>query len=110
MAMLWSGAGPCGRNIPVPMPPLAIASLEPQAPRLRQHDVTIEKVAELLANAAAKNLLRRRWAARAHSVGVARTGPFRLGHRAPRVEWAIRALDRLRELDLQPGDPLLAPL
>ena len=31
--------------------------------------------------------------------------PFRLGHQAPRVEWAIRALDRLRELDLQPGDP-----
>ena len=31
--------------------------------------------------------------------------PFRLGLQTPRVEWAIRALDRLRELDLQPGDP-----
>jgi hypothetical protein len=31
--------------------------------------------------------------------------PFRLGHQTLRVGWAIRALDRLRELDLQPGDP-----
>ena len=33
--------------------------------------------------------------------------PFRLGYRAPRAEWAIRALDRLRELDLLSGDPPL---
>jgi Protein of unknown function (DUF3987) len=31
--------------------------------------------------------------------------PFRLGRQAPRAEWAIRALDRLRELDLHPGNP-----
>jgi hypothetical protein len=31
--------------------------------------------------------------------------PFRRGRRAPNVEWAIEALDRLRELDLAPGDP-----
>jgi len=31
--------------------------------------------------------------------------PFRLGHRPPQAAWAIRALDRLRELDLLPGDP-----
>jgi uncharacterized protein DUF3987 len=31
--------------------------------------------------------------------------PFRLGRDAPGVQWAIGALDRLRELDLQPGDP-----
>jgi hypothetical protein len=32
---------------------------------------------------------------------------FRLGHQPPRTGWAIRALDRLRELDLQRGDPPL---
>jgi hypothetical protein len=31
--------------------------------------------------------------------------PFRLGRNAPRAEWAINALERLRELDLQPGNP-----
>jgi hypothetical protein len=31
--------------------------------------------------------------------------PFRLGRRDPGAVWAIRTLDRLRELDLQPGDP-----
>ena len=31
--------------------------------------------------------------------------PFRLGRAAPGAQWAIGALDRLRELDLQPGDP-----
>jgi hypothetical protein len=39
--------------------------------------------------------------------------PFRLGHQTLRVEWAIRALDRLRELDLQPDDspmPIRVPL
>jgi Protein of unknown function (DUF3987) len=169
------------RAFQAPMPPLAIAPLEPQAPRLRQNDVTIEKVAELLANAAPKGLLIVRdelagWIAgmnayhgggrtfwieayggrpyrverKSHPdpfiiprLAVAVYGgtqpeklarlmregddgllgrilwvwpepvPFRLGHRAPRVEWAIRALDRLRELDLQPGDPpmpIMVPL
>src|SRR5262249_31629057 len=39
--------------------------------------------------------------------------PFRLGQRAPGTAWAIRALDRLRELDLQPSDPpspIMVPL
>jgi putative DNA primase/helicase len=39
--------------------------------------------------------------------------PFRLEHQTLRVEWAIRALDRLGELDLQPGDspmPIRVPL
>jgi hypothetical protein len=31
--------------------------------------------------------------------------PFKLGKQMPRAQWAIRAMDRLRELDLQPGDP-----
>jgi hypothetical protein len=39
--------------------------------------------------------------------------PFRLGKQPPRIEWAIRALDRLRELDLHSDDPprpILVPL
>ncbi len=40
-----------------PLPPAEDAPPEPQAPRLRQNDVTIEKVATLLANAAPKGLL-----------------------------------------------------
>ena len=41
-----------------PLPPaISGAMLEPQAPRLRQHDVTIERVATLLAEAAPKGLL-----------------------------------------------------
>lgn len=31
--------------------------------------------------------------------------PFRLMQTVPNAEWAIGALDRLREIDLQPGDP-----
>jgi Protein of unknown function (DUF3987) len=31
--------------------------------------------------------------------------PFREGTKAPNVPWAIEALDRLRELELAPGDP-----
>jgi hypothetical protein len=152
---------------------LMIPCPQPQAPRLRQHDVTIEKVAELLAHAAPKGLLIVRdelagWIAGMNAyngggrafwieayggrpyrverkadpypiiiprLAVAVYGgtqpdklarllheaddgllgrllwlwpepiPFRLGHQTPRAEWAIRALDRLRELDLQPGDP-----
>jgi hypothetical protein len=39
--------------------------------------------------------------------------PFRLGRQAPGVQWAISCFDRLRELDLQPGDPpapIIVPL
>src|SRR5689334_20947774 len=39
--------------------------------------------------------------------------PFRLGRRTPRVDWAVRALDRLRELDLHAGPspvPVRMPL
>src|SRR5204863_389191 len=39
--------------------------------------------------------------------------PFRLGRQTPRVTWAIAALDRLREIELQPGEPsrpILVPL
>lgn len=42
---------------PPPPPPEEEAPAEPQAPRLRQSDVTIERVASLLANAAPKGLL-----------------------------------------------------
>jgi Protein of unknown function (DUF3987) len=142
-------------------------------PRLRQHDVTIEKVAELLADAAPKGLLivrdellgwiqgmsayhaggRSFWIeayggrpyrverkSELHPISIARLAvavyggtqpeklarllqdgddgllgrmlwvwpepiPFRLGQRTPRADWAIRALDRLRELDLHAGPP-----
>src|ERR1044071_8768168 len=39
--------------------------------------------------------------------------PFRLGQQTPGVAWAIAALDRLREIELQPGNPpkpILIPL
>lgn len=42
---------------PPPLPPEDAAGPEPQSPRLRQNDVTIEKVATLLASAAPKGLL-----------------------------------------------------
>jgi hypothetical protein len=161
------------RGNPPPPGSLMISCPQPQAPRLRQHDVTIEKVAELLAHAAPKGLLIVRdelagWIASMNAyhgggrafwieayggrpyrverkaspnpfivprLAVAVYGgtqphrlarllregddgllarllwlwpepmPFHLGHRTLRLEWAIRALDRLRELDLQPGDP-----
>jgi hypothetical protein len=169
------------RGVPAPLPPPAVAIAEPQAPRLRQHDVTIERVASLLASAAPKGLLIVRdelagWidgmssynpAARSFWVeayggrpyrverqkhpdpikiprlAVAVYGgtqpdnlalflreaddgllgrilwawpepiPFRLAQTAPGAQWAIAALDRLRELDLQPGDPpqpIMVPL
>jgi len=44
------------KGAPPPLPP-ASAPVEPQSPRLRQNDVTIEKVAALLATAAPKGLL-----------------------------------------------------
>lgn len=45
------------RGAPAPLPPVAAAGPEPQSPRLRQNDVTIERVAMLLATAAPKGLL-----------------------------------------------------
>ncbi len=45
-----------GRRLPSTIE-CATAPPEPQVPRLRQHDVTIEKVVELLAHAAPKGLL-----------------------------------------------------
>lgn len=45
----------CGA--PAPLPPVTSDKAEPQEPRLRQHDVTIERVATLLATAAPKGLL-----------------------------------------------------
>jgi hypothetical protein len=164
-----------------PPPPVSGAALEPQAPRLRQHDVTIERVATLLALSAPKGLLIVRdelagWiegmrtynsAGRAFWVEAYGGRPyrverqkhpepivvprlavavyggtqpdklallmreaddgllgrllwawpdpvrFRLGREAPRARWAIRALDRLRELDLRPDDPpspIMVPL
>lgn len=44
-------------GLPPPMPPTDNPGPEPQAPRLRQNDVTIEKTAALLATAAPKGLL-----------------------------------------------------
>jgi hypothetical protein len=169
------------RGAPAPLPPVRSAGPEPQSPRLRQYDVTIERVAMLEATAAPKGLLIIRdelagWiegmgaynpAARAfwveayggrpyrvervkhpepiviprHAVAVYGTTqpdklahlmrgaddgllarilwswpdpiPFVLGQDPPGVQWAIKALDRLRELDLQPGDPpspIMVPL
>jgi hypothetical protein len=161
------------RGVPPPLPPPMTAPPEPQAPCLRQHDVTIERVATILATAAPKGVLIYRdelggWiegmgaynpASRAFWVeayggrpyrverqkhpepiviprlAVAVYGgtqpdklavlmrdaddgllgrmlwawpepiPFRLGQAAPGAPWAIAALDRLRELDLQPSEP-----
>jgi hypothetical protein len=158
-----------------------VAPREPEAPRLRQNDVTIERVATLLAGAAPKGILVVRdelvgWisgmtayndAGRAFWVeayggrtyrverqkhpepievprlAVAVYGgvqpdrlgvlmreaddgllarmlwswpdpiPFKLGYQAPGAQWAIRGLDRLRELDLQSGNPrspIMVPL
>jgi Protein of unknown function (DUF3987) len=158
---------------PPPLPPVRTTGPEPQSPRLRQNDVTIEKVASLLATAAYKGLLIVRdelagWiggmnayndAGRAfwieayggrpyrvervkhpepiviprlavavygttqpEKLGPLMRGaddgllarilwtwpdaiPFKLGRQTLRADWAIRAMDRLRELDLQPSDP-----
>jgi hypothetical protein len=169
------------RGAPAPLPPLRIAGPEPQIPRLRQNDITVEKVAQLLATAAPKGLLIVRdelagWIAGMNAYNDAGRAfwieayggrpyrvervkhpepividrlavsvfggtqpdkvallmrqaddgllarilwfwpepiPFRLGRHAPGKEWGIRALDRLRELDLQRGDtatPVIVPL
>jgi hypothetical protein len=161
------------RGTSAPLPPRHEAGPEPQEPRLRQHDVTIERVATLLATAAPKGLLIVRdelagwidgmdaynpagrgfwveaYGGRPYRVERQRhpepisiprlavglygstqpeklavlmrgaddgllarimwTWPdqiaFRLGRRTPGADWAICALDRLRELDLMPGEP-----
>jgi Protein of unknown function (DUF3987) len=169
------------KKIP-PMPVPTVSDIAPEKPRLRQHDVTIEQVAALLATAAPKGAVvirdeiagwllgmnaynpsgRAFWnesyggrpfkvERRKHGtepIDIARlvvavyggtqperlaelmTGaddgllarvqwswpspiPFRLGLETPRVAWAIEALDRLRELDLRPGEvpsPIFVPL
>jgi hypothetical protein len=172
------------RGLAPPDPPVNAAP-EPQSPRLRQNDVTIEKVASLLATAAPKGLLivrdeiagwitgmsvyndagRQFWleayGGRPYRVERQRnpepinvpmlavavygtTQPdrlarlmhepddgllarflwgwpdpieFDLGARTPNAEFAIHALDRLRLLELQPGEqpgspprPLTVPL
>ena len=169
-----------GKVVPPPPRPI-VSSVEPQRPRLRQHDVTVEKVALVLATAAPKGLLIVRdeiagWidgmatynpAGRAFwvesyggrpyrvervkhpdPIEIARlavavnggTQPerlekllaaaddgliarmmwfwpdpvaFELTEKTPGTAWAVTALDRLRELDLRPGDPpcpILVPL
>jgi hypothetical protein len=166
---------------PAPLPPETTPTPAPLAPRLRQHDVTVEKVATLLSAAAPKGLLicrdelagwidgmtqyndagRSFWieayggrpyrverqkhadpidiprlAASVYGntqpdkVAVLMNGAddgmlsrmiwvwpepieFRLGRMTPRAQWAIDALDKLRELDLQPGPParpIMVPL
>lgn len=156
---------------PPPLPPGDAPTPQPQAPRFRQNDVTIEKVATLLATAAPKGLLVVRdelagWMAGMTSYNdagrsfwleayrgrpfrverqknpepinverlvvavfggtqpeklaelldeaddglFARIGwfwpeplQFRLASEAPNAQWAIDALDRLRQFDLAPG-------
>jgi hypothetical protein len=163
-------------------PPFSLVEeAPPHAPRLRQNDVTVEKVAELLANASPKGLLIVRdelagWVKSMNAYGGAgrqfwleayggrpyrverKTNPnpivvprlvvsvyggiqperlrpllqdvddglmgrflwvwpepvpFHLGQYAPNVTLAIRALDRLRELDLFHGpssEPIIMPV
>jgi hypothetical protein len=160
------------RGLSPPMPPAATAVHEPESPRLRQHDTTIEKVASLLCYAAPKGLLivrdelagwvegmtnyndagRQFWleayGGRPYRVerqkladpiivprlGVAVSGgiqpeklaalmrgpddgllarilwlwpdpiPFEISRHRPGAASAIAALDKLRELDLHPGE------
>jgi hypothetical protein len=169
------------RGAPAPLPPVRTTGPEPQSPRLRQNDVTIEKVASLLAMAAPKGVLIVRdelagWiggmtayndAGRAfwieayggrpyrvervkhpepiviprlavavygttqpEKLGLLMRGAddgllarilwtwpdaisFKLGKQVPAAQWAVTAMDRLRELDLQTGDapsPIMVPL
>jgi hypothetical protein len=159
---------------PPPPPHRTASDIEPQIPRLRQHDVTIEQVATILATAAPKGVMIVRdelagwldgmnaynpagrpfwieaYGGRPYRVERCKHGatpieiprhavsvyggtqpdklaqlikgaddgllariqwgwpdsvPFYLGRETPRVTWAVEALDRLRELELQPGDP-----
>jgi hypothetical protein len=165
---------------PAPLPPEVDDSPEPQSPRLRQNDVTIEKMASLLATAAPKGVVVVRdelagWIAGMNAyndagrafwleayggrpyrverqkhpepisiprLAVAVYGTaqpdrlavimrdvddgllarilwlwpnsvgFRLGRETPDAAWAIGALDRLRELDLQAESfprPIMVP-
>lgn len=172
------------RGYAPPLPPAGDTPPEPQAPRLCQSDVTIERVATLLATAAPKGLLVTRdelagWltgmtsyndAGRAfwleayggrpfrverqkhqQPIDVPRlvvavsggtqpdrlaqlmrgvddglmarfcwfwpdSAPFKLSRAAPRTTWAMEALDKLRQLDLEPGEageppnPVMVPL
>jgi Protein of unknown function (DUF3987) len=169
------------RGAPAPLPPDAGSPPEPQSPRLRQNDVTMERVATILATAAPKGVLVIRdelagWIAGMTSYNDAgrafwleayggrpyrverqkhpepivvpwlavavygTTQPdrlaqimrevddgllarilwlwpdpveFQLGRKTPGAEWAIGALDRLRELDLQADNtpqPIMVPL
>jgi hypothetical protein len=172
-------------NNPPPDPPAGnFVPSEPQAPRLRQSDATVEKVAQLLASAAPKGLLIVRdelagwllgmtayndagrpfwieaYGGRPYRVervkhpepimverlAVAVTGgtqpeklaeifreaddgllaricwvwpdllPYDMGSQPPAADWAVGALDRLRLLDLAPGEdgkpphPVCVPL
>jgi hypothetical protein len=153
---------------PPPAPPTELSDPEPQAPRLRQNDVTIERLASILATACPKGLVVTRdelagWIAsmtayneagrsfwveayggrpyrverqkhpepisipslvvavygttQPDKLAVLAASPddglfsrilwswpdplaFRLGKRAPGIEWATEALDRLRMLEL----------
>ena len=169
-----------GKAVPPPPRPI-VSRVEPQRPRLRQHDITIEKVALVLASAAPKGLLIVRDEIAGWIDGMATYNPagrafwiesyggrpyrvervkhpdpieitrlavavnggtqperlqkllnttddgllarmqwfwpdptvFNLAEETPQTAWAITALDRLRELDLRPGDPpnpILVPL
>jgi hypothetical protein len=169
------------RGTPAPLPPPGEGGSEPQSPRLRQSDVTVEKVASLLATAAPKGVVIVRdelagWIAGMNAYNDAgrafwleayggrpyrverqkhpepiviprlavavygTTQPdrlaqimsgaddgllarvlwlwpdpveFRLARETPDTAWAIDALDRLRELDLQadkPPKPIKVPL
>ena len=171
-----------GTSFNKPMPQPTVPDVEPERPRLRQNDTTVEQIAALEATAAPKGVMVVRdelvgWldgmnayhpAGRAfwneayggrpyrverrkhsgHPIDIPRlavavcggTQPerlvklladaddgllariqwswpdpiqFKLGRDTPNVAWAIEALDRLRELDLMPGDPpnpILTPL
>jgi len=63
-----------------------------------EETVLWERLAELITGADDGLLARIQWA-------WPDPVPFRLGRETPRAAWAIEALDRLRELDLKPGDP-----
>jgi hypothetical protein len=65
-----------------------------------------ERLAKLIADADDGLLSRIQW-------GWPDPLPFDLGEATPNIGWAIEALDRLRELDLKPGDPpspIMVPL
>jgi hypothetical protein len=82
---------------PIEIPRLAVAVCGGTQP---------ERLAELITGADDGLLSRIQWS-------WPNPVPFRLGRETPRTAWAIEMLDRLRELDLRPGDwpfPILVPL